>query len=127
MNPTLSLGYLYQEELYAQRAKVLVVLPSGWNELSEEHQLLLKKILGSVKLDLAAVQIVTCPEFELADLTAYSPHQIIAFGSVFKGSTAQYQPFSHQGVSIIQADSLHTLDDPKKKSLWVGLKQMFNI
>ena len=127
MNPPLPLGYLYQEELYSQRAKVLVVLSLDWIELSEENQLLLQKILGSVKLDLAAVQIVTCPEFELADLNAYSPHQIITFGSVLKGSPTQYQPFSYQGVSIIQADSLHTLDDQKKKSLWVGLKQMFNI
>jgi DNA polymerase III psi subunit len=127
MNPTRPLEYLYQEELYSQRAKVLVVLSLGWNDLSEENQQLLKKILGSVKLDLAAVQIITRPSFELADLKAYSPVQVIAFGSVLKGSQPPYQPFSHQGVSIIQADPLHTLDDPKKKSLWIGLKQMFNI
>jgi DNA polymerase III psi subunit len=127
MNTTLPLEYLYQEELYAQRATVLVILFPGWNELTEEDQLLLKKIMGSVRLDLAAVQIITRQEFSLQDLENYAPKQIIAFGSVFKGSTARYQLISHEGTAIIQADSLQNLDDPKKKSLWMALKQMFNI
>jgi hypothetical protein len=127
MNTLFPLESLYQEELYAQRAKVLVILFPDWNNLSEEDQLLLKKILGSVRLDLAAVQIITCQEFTLGDLKAYAPQQIIAFGSIFKGFAAQYQLISHEGISIIQADSLHKLDDPKKKSLWIALKQMFNI
>lgn len=118
---------LYQEELYAHRATVLIILFPGWTELPEEDQLLLKKILGSVKLDLAAVQIITGQEFNLDDLKAYSPLQIIAFGSVLKGHPEQYQLFSQEGISIIQADSLGKLDDPKKKSLWLALKQMFNI
>ena len=127
MSTPTSLEYLYQEELYADRANILIVLAQGWNELSEENQLLLKKILGSVKLDLAAVQIITSQEFNLVDLKAYSPQQIIAFGSKLKGSSAQYQLLSEEGISIIQADSLSSLDDPKKKSLWIALKQMFNI
>lgn len=127
MNPPLPLEYLYQEELYSPRANVLIILNPGWNKLAEEEQLLLKKILGSVRLDLAAVQIINCQEFELGDLNAYAPQQIIAFGSVLKGYPTQYQVFTQQGVSLIQADSLQKLDDPKKKSLWIALKQMFNI
>ena len=127
MNTAFPLEYLYHEELYAQRATVLVILFPGWNELAEEDRLLLKKIMGSVRLDLAAVQIITRQEFSLQDLETYAPKQIIAFGSVFKGSTAQYQLISHEGTSVIQADSLQKLDDPKKKSLWMALKQMFNI
>jgi hypothetical protein len=127
MTTPIPLEYLYQEDLYAHRAPVLIVLFPGWNELSEEDQLLLKKILGSVRLDLAGVQIITCHEFSLGDLKAYAPQQIIAFGSIFKGNTAQYKLISHEGISIIQADSLNKLDDPKKKSLWMALKQMFNI
>lgn len=127
MSPSIPLDYLYQDELYMLRAKVLIILFPGWNEISDEDQSLLKKILGSVKLDLAAVQIVTRQEFNLPDLKAYSPQQIIAFGSILKGNSDQYQLFSRDGVSIIQADSLAKLDDSKKKSLWMALKQMFNI
>jgi DNA polymerase III psi subunit len=119
--------YLYQEELYAPRSKVLVILSHDWKDISEENQLLLKKILGSVKLDLAAVQIIAREEFDLDDIKAFSPHQIVTFGSTLRGSPTQYQPFTEDGISVIQADSLKKLDDPKKKSLWIGLKQMFNI
>ncbi len=127
MSTTQPVAYLYQEELYAQRPNVLVILSHDWKDISEENQLLLKKILGSVKLDLAAVQIIACQDFDLNDLKAFSPHQIITFGSALRGSPTQYQPFTQDGISVIQADSLQKLDDPKKKSLWMGLKQMFNI
>lgn len=127
MSTTQPVAYLYQEELYAQRSKVLVILSHDWNDISDENQLLLKKILGSVKLDLAAVQIIACQDFDLNDLKAFSPHQIITFGSALRGSPTQYQLFTQDGISVIQADSLHKLDDPKKKSLWMALKQMFNI
>jgi len=127
MSTAQPLEYLYQEELYAHRSKVLVILSHEWNDVSDENQVLLKKILGSVKLDLAAVQIIARQDFDLRELSAFSPHQIIAFGSTLRGSPTQYQPFTQGGILVIQADSLQNLDDAKKKSLWMGLKQMFNI
>jgi hypothetical protein len=127
MNTAKPLEYLYPEELYAQRPKILVILSHDWKDLSEENILLLKKILGSVKLDLAAVQIISRQEFDLTDLKAFSPHQIITFGSKLRSSPTHYQLFTQDGISVIQADSLQKLDDPKKKSLWMALKQMFNI
>jgi len=127
MTPIVAQEYLYPEELYSLRSRVLIILNSGWNDLSEEDQMLLKKILGSVKLDLAAVQIITFREFDLNELKVYSPQQVITFGAVLKTPQPQYQLISLQEVSLIQADSLGKLDDSKKKSLWTALKQMFNI
>jgi len=127
MTPSLSPEYLYPEELYSLRSRVLIVLNPGWNDLSEDDQLLLKKILGSVKLDIAAVQIITSKEFELDELKVYSPQQVVTFGAVLKTPQPQYQLISLHDVSLIQADPLGKLDDSKKKSLWIALKQMFNI
>jgi len=117
---------LYQEELYALGPKVLVILSKKWNEVSEEDQLLLSKILGSVNLNLASVQIITHREFEIHDLKVFAPAKIIAFGSVLKGSPKPYELLSVQGTSVLQADALHHFDELKKKSLWSALKRMFN-
>jgi hypothetical protein len=117
---------LYQEELYALSPKVLVILSKNWEHVSEEDQLLLAKILGSVKLNLASVQILTLQAFDLDGLQVYGPTQIIAFGSVLKSSSKYEQLLTLHGTSVIQADALHKLDEIKKKSLWNALKMMFN-
>lgn len=127
MSSPLPQEYLYQDELYSLNTKVLIILNPGWNDLSPEERILLTKILGSIKRDIASVQVITCNEFDLDDLKAYQPRQIIAFGAVLKSPQPQYTLISIQGVSLIQADSLSKLDDTKKKSLWIALKQMFGI
>ena len=119
--------YLFQEELYALKSKVMVVLNTGWNDLSTDDQLLLTKILSSIRKDIASVQIISMKEFDLEDLMAYSPRQIVAFGAVNKTPHPLYHLISMQGISLIQADSLPELDDSKKKSLWMALKQMFSV
>lgn len=106
--------------------KVLVILSKNWDEVSEQDQLLLAKILGSVKLNLASVQIITRSEFEINDLKVFAPSKIIAFGSVLKGSPKPYELLSVHGTSVLVADALHQFDEVKKKSLWSALKQMFS-
>ena len=122
--------HLYQEELYNLGPKVLVIVPSPWDALSEADQLLLSKILGSVKRTLASVQVLTLSEVETEDLLFYRPSRIIAFGSSIKISGKSIQPyksFVHDQVIVLQADSLDQLDDVQKKNLWIGLKEMFQV
>ena len=120
--------HLYQEELYNLKQKVLVIIPVPWDTLTESDQLLLAKILGSVKRTLPSVQILALQEAETDDLLFYRPSRIIAFGTSMKisGKTIQsYKSFKHDQVIVLQADSLDTLDDAKKKNLWNALKEMF--
>lgn len=127
MNQLIPLEDLYHEDIYMLRPKVLVILSRNWNEISTEDQSLLEKILGSVKLSLAAVQIITLQVFDLPDLVAYKPKQIITFGTVLKRIPTQYELLVLDGISIIQADPLDQLNEAKKKSLWSALKQMFSL
>ena len=121
---------LYQEELYNLGPKVLVIIPAPWDALSEADQLLLSKILGSVKRTLASVQVLTLSDAETDDLLFYRPSRIIAFGSSIKvsgKSIPPYTSFKHDQIIVLQADSLDQLDDSKKKNLWSGLKEMFQM
>ncbi|MDH4092388.1 MAG: hypothetical protein OEV74_12580 [Cyclobacteriaceae bacterium] len=127
MNQFFPLQDLYHEDIYMLRPKVLVILSRNWDEISTADQSLLEKIMGSVKLSLAAVQIITLQEFDLADLVAYKPRQIITFGAGIKGIPTQYELLVFHGISIIQADPLDQLNEAKKKSLWGALKQMFSV
>ena len=125
MNPSALFDNLYQEELYVLRPKVLIILSKNWNEVSDEDQSLLIKILNSIKLNLASVQIVTQKKFDIDELTAYSPIQILTFGSFSNSKVALYQLISLKGVSVLHADALHELNETKKKILWSALRQMF--
>jgi len=125
MKETSTLENLFQEELYALSPKVLVILATDWSSLPESDQLLLAKILGSVKRSLASVQIITRREFEVSDVVIYNPSHIIAFGSIVKNMSKTYELHYIQEIPAILADDLQKLDDAKKKSLWGALKQMF--
>ncbi len=127
MTQTSSVESLYQEELYLLKPKVLVILSQNWEQISPEDQLLLGKILGSVKFGLDAVQIITLKEFNTEDLKAFVPQKVIAFGSSFRESQNLYELLSVRETLIIQADTLDQLDDAKKKRLWGGLRQMFTL
>jgi hypothetical protein len=127
MKETSPLENLYQEELYTLSPKVLIVLSTDWSSLLESDQLLLGKILGSVKRSLASVQIICRKEFEVSDVLTYNPSHIISFGSHVKSISRTYELLSIQEIPIILADDLPKLDDAKKKSLWGALKQMFKV
>lgn len=105
--------------------KVLIILSKNWNEVSDEDQSLLIKILGAIKLNLASVQIVMQKKFDIDALKAYAPVQILTFGSVSNSEGALYQLISLKGVTVLHADAIHELNETKKKILWSALRQMF--
>jgi hypothetical protein len=119
--------HLYQEELYTVTSPVLIIISQGWDELTEEHKTLLTKILGSVKLSPALVNIITRKEFDAVSVDVYSPRRIISFGASLKSSAALYEHIKVGDVSVIVADAVDKLDDAKKKSLWLALRKMFEI
>ena len=120
-------SYLFQEDLYNFTTPLVVVLSKTWESYSDEEQLLLNKILTSVKVDVNAVQIVVQPVVELAALQIYSPEKVLIFGSATREDIGLYQSASAQGFIVIRADDLSLLDDQKKKNLWIALRQMFGL
>lgn len=120
-------SYLFQEDLYNFTTPVVVVLSKTWESYSNEEQLLLNKILTSVKVDVNAVQIVVQPVIELAALQIYSPEKVLIFGSATTEDIGLYQSASAQGFIVVRADDLSLLDDQKKKNLWIALRQMFGL
>jgi hypothetical protein len=115
--------YLFQEEIYNIPANTLVVLAKPWDSYSSDEKGLLLKILGSVKLSLASVQVIVQPELRLWDLP--HPHKVLVFGSKSDGKS--YTCEQAQGFTVLKADDLPQLDDAKKKSLWLALKEMFAV
>lgn len=121
-----ALPYLFQEDLYRIHQKVLIVLSKAWHEYSAEDKLLLSRILGSVKLNLASVQIITQDTLALTSLDSYNPSKILVFGSASHGINP-YEATQVQGFWLLKADDLQQLDEVKKKSLWNALKNMFGL
>lgn len=117
----------FNEDLYDLRPRVLVVIPSEWETISEVNQVLLARILGSVKLSLAAVQVISAPSFSMKEATIYKPSAILAFGVDFAGAAPHYEVKKIDGAQVIVAHAIHDLDDARKKNLWAGLKQLFQL
>jgi hypothetical protein len=126
MTQTNALENLYSEELYNIPPKVLVVISKPWSEIQEDEKTLLGKILGSVKLSLSSVQIINREEFGLDDFNIYRPAYIIAFGATLKNSTKMYEKIISERAAIVVADELRQLDDARKRTLWLTLKEVFH-
>jgi hypothetical protein len=118
---------LYQEEVYTIGPKVLVVLENEWSTITTEERNLLDKILSSVKRSRPGVRIISRPSFRLADIQAYEPSHVIAFGARLQDKNTRYELIEDSGITLIQADALGLLDDKTKKALWLGLQQMFGL
>jgi hypothetical protein len=95
--------------------------------VSDAEQQLLTRILGSVKLSLAAVQIVRATNFSPDDAADYRAQAVLSFGVPFTGLTRSYEVANVDSVMVILADSLDALDDTRKKNLWGALKQAFKV
>ncbi|MBT1687312.1 hypothetical protein [Dawidia soli] len=119
--------YLYPEDLYSLPPRVLVILSDPWENLSEADQTTLTKMITALRLNIAAVQIITRAAFTAADLAAYAPTKVIALGATLQGSSRLYESFTHDGLPVVVADALPRLDDLKKKNLWLALRQMFGV
>ncbi|HTE30529.1 MAG TPA: hypothetical protein VK666_09175 [Chryseolinea sp.] len=126
MSDTSPLEYLYTEEIYAVPSRVMVIIPQPWDDVNDADRQLLGKILGAVKMSLAAVHVIVAKEFDLRDVQLYSPRYIITFGSALKTFRNTYEIHAVDGTTVLQADRLDQLDDTKKKSLWSALRIMFN-
>ena len=121
------LPFLYPEELYVIPGKTLVALNQPWESMTTADVTLLDKILQSVKLTRAAVQIIAQPLLRWADIEQYHPRQVIAFGAQLEGVDESYEVVQRHGLQLIRADALSELDDQKKKALWRALQQLFDL
>jgi len=117
--------HLFQEELYRFSTPVIVVLTKPWDGYTADEQLLLKKILTSVKLDINTVQMVVRPSLDIRSLGIYAPARVLIFGAEPNESLEMYQPVPAQGFIVIRANDLNQLDEDRKKNLWNALRRMF--
>jgi len=118
---------LFQEELYQIPGRTVIISSKNWTEVSDEERTVLSKMLAAVKLNLASVQILHLQKFSLQDLQAFSPARVLVFGATIQEVSQLYTNTLVDNVPVIVADSIDKLDDAKKKSLWLALKQMFGI
>jgi hypothetical protein len=118
---------LYQEELYSIPARTLILIDRPWQEVGEDQKTLLNKILGSVKLSIATVQILHSESLSVNDLLPLNPGKIVSFGVELRPVQKKYEYVPVDGLHIIISDSLSSLDDTRKKNLWLALRQMFGI
>lgn len=125
MNQTI-FTHLFPETIYHTPPQVVVIVARPWETYTPDEQVLLSKILASVRLSPAAVQIIAQPALSLASLAAYSPLKVLVFGSQSEGLKS-YEATQAQGFTVLKADDLSALDDAKKKSLWLALKNMFGV
>lgn len=122
-----TLSQLFQEDLYYYTTPVMVVLSKPWDSYNFEEQVLLQKILTSVKVDMNSIQMVSQPSLNLHSLLPFSPARVLIFGSETDEEIALYQSTPVQGFTVIRADDLTQLDEGKKKNLWIALRQMFGV
>jgi hypothetical protein len=118
--------YLFSETIYHTPPQVVVVIARPWESYSPDDKALLSKILAAVRINLAAVKIVTQPALALASLAVYSASKVLVFGAQSDGLKS-YEGVQAQGFTVLKADDLSALDDAKKKSLWLALKSMFGV
>jgi hypothetical protein len=119
--------YLYHEELYSVPTGTMVLIDRPWADITEEHRILLGKILGSVRLSPATVQILERKDLSTSELAALNPRRVISFGVKISPVQKLYEHVPLDGMHLLLADSLPALDDARKKSLWLALKQMFGL
>jgi hypothetical protein len=118
---------LFQDELYQYETPVVVILAKPWDTYTSQEQLLLQKILTSVKVDINGVRIITIPSLSLKSLDLFSRARVLIFGSETAEHIDLYQQTPAQGFIVIKADDLTGLDDSRKKNLWIALRSMFHV
>jgi hypothetical protein len=122
-----AITHLYQEDLYKIPSSLTVIIPQQWHKILEEEKALLAKILSSVKVSMDSVAIVTQQHLDWEALAVFKPAKVLIFGSHVQADIKPYESTKLNGITLIKADDLATLDDTKKKSLWIALKQMFSV
>jgi hypothetical protein len=121
-------GNLYgEDELYSIPSRTMILLDREWTAYAEEEKNLLLKILASVKLSFASVQILHINGLSVNDLLPFNPSKVISFGVPVSPVQKMYEYIPVDEVHIIVADSLGLLDESRKKNLWLALRQMFGV
>lgn len=115
----------FQEELYAIPGNTIVLVPQDWSTYKPDEQELLIKILNSVKLRFEGIQLLVNAEVDLETLRIFNPVSILSFGVNLKQVDTLYSAITWEGIPVVKADNLPTLDDQKKKQLWGVLKTTF--
>lgn len=126
MNATIA-RTLFTEDLYKLKPRVLVLIPSPWEDVSEGDQLLLSRILSSVKLSLASVQMVHAPSFSIDEASVFGARTILSFGVTIKDVNRRYEATRIGDTDVVVADTIGALDDVNKKNLWTSLRQVFQL
>ncbi len=111
---------LYPEEIYQIKDRVLIVLTTSWESVSEEDKTLLAKILGAIRLSLDGVQIISQQKPDFQAIKMLSPKWVIRFSNDYPKD--YYKAESIEGSIIVNSHLLSDLDDARKKSLWMALK-----
>lgn len=126
MNPE-EAEQIFKEELYNLPARVIVLIPVPWQQLSEDQIVQLRKILEYVKLNLDGVQLLHHDVVEIERLMVYNPSLILSFGTkLIPDDTSDGLQTIH-ATSIIRTGILGSLDDAQKRSLMSSLKQAFGL
>lgn len=115
----------FTEEIYRIPAKVIVVIPVKWSALDVSDIELLRKILNAVNLTLDGVHVLKSDALNVQELMAYTPTGIVSFGVDTNPSVPYYEVTTLDRIPVLRAHVLNSLDDAKKKNLWVALRQMF--
>lgn len=119
------------------RNKVLILFNNEQSPyLAKNEEVLLKKILHSIKLDIDDVDLVNYNNIQRVDyvdvLKEKILNQLISFGVSLTALNLQlylkkYEVEQIEGVSMLLSDNLSELEHSpeKKKLLWKALQQMF--
>lgn len=118
---------LYQEDLYRISPRLLILMPKSWDLVTENEITQLSKIMAAVKMNLASVQILTKDKATLESLRTLAPDRIISFGVPFEPAINPYENTDANGIKVIYADALDSLDDVKKRNLWLAMRAMFGV
>jgi hypothetical protein len=113
---------IYNEELYQISPPLVVILNKEWKAITSDEQVLLGKILASVKQSLNSVRIICAETIAPSGFQAGS--KIISFGVAFTPDIKSYELTESNDSHFIKADALLSLDDAKKKSLWGEMKKL---
>lgn len=121
-----SVPFLFTEELYQVPQAVIIILARKWEAYSADDKALLTKILSSVRLSMASVQVLSQSSLSLPSILSFGPSKVVIFGAE-SSELNYYEAVQAQGFTVLKADDLSELDDAKKKTLWLGLKNMFSV
>jgi hypothetical protein len=116
----------FNEEVYAFRPPLTVILDKPWNEQSTACQEALHKLLEKVQQSLESVRLVHQSTLDLSVWGADPPARIVAFVNPPKG-IAMNEKISTPTSEIVVTEPLSVLlsNDEVKRKFWSAFKTLF--